>query len=258
MTDAISSASPATKSTTLTARTLLLRGMLVGIVAGLFVFVCARWLGEPQVERAIAFESSMDQARGESPEPEMVSRKVQRGVGLLTGVLVYGAAIGGIFGLVFALAYGRIGDLSPRALSALLAAVAFVTIVLVPNLKYPANPPAVGNPETIGVRTAAFFLLIAFSIAAMVLAIQVRRRISPLYGAWSGFLLSAGLFIVVMCVVSHFLPEIDEIPAGFPASLLWRFRVAALELQAVLWTVVGLLFGWLTERDTHLSRASRS
>jgi predicted cobalt transporter CbtA len=258
MTDAISSASPATKSTTLTARTLLLRGMLVGIVAGLFVFVCARWLGEPQVERAIAFESSMDQARGEAPEPEMVSRKVQRGVGLLTGVLVYGAAIGGIFGLVFALAYGRIGDLSPRALSALLAAISFVTIVLVPNLKYPANPPAVGNPETIGIRTAAFFLLIAFSIAAMVLAIQVRGRISPLYGAWNGFLLSAGLFIVVMCVVAHFLPEIDEIPAGFPASLLWHFRVAALELQAVLWTVVGLLFGWLTERDTHLSRASRS
>src|SRR3984957_7715952 len=134
-------------------RALLLRGMLVGIVAGLLVFAFARLIGEPQVERAIAFESSMDQARGEAPEPEMVSRKVQRGVGLLTGVLVYGAAIGGIFGLVFALAYGRIGDLSPRALSALLAAISFVTIVLVPNLKYPANPPAVGNPETIGLRT---------------------------------------------------------------------------------------------------------
>jgi predicted cobalt transporter CbtA len=230
--------------------------MLVGIVAGLLVFVCARWLGEPQVERAIAFESSMDQAKGEPPEPEMVSRKVQRGVGLLTGVVIYGAAIGGIFGLVFALAYGRIGDLSPRALSALLAAISFVTIVLVPNLKYPANPPAVGNPETIGARTAAFFLLIAFSIAAMVLAIQVRGRISLRYGAWNGFLLSGVLFIVVMCVVSHFLPEIDEIPAGFPASLLWRFRVAALELQAVLWIVIGLLFGWLTDRDTH-PRAGR-
>ncbi|WP_260736534.1 CbtA family protein [Tunturiibacter lichenicola] len=257
MTDAISSASPATKSTTLTARTLLLRGMLVGIVAGLLVFAFARWIGEPQVERAIAFESSVDKAKGEAPEPEMVSRTVQRGLGLLTGVLVYGAAIGGIFGLVFALAYGRIGDLSPRALSALLAAISFVTIVLVPNLKYPANPPAVGNPETIGVRTAAFFLLIAFSIAAMVLAIQVRGRISPLYGTWNGFLLSGGLFIVVICVVSHFLPEIDEIPAGFPANLLWRFRVAALELQAVLWTAVGLLFGWLTERDTRLSHAGR-
>jgi hypothetical protein len=232
--------------------------MLVGIVAGLLVFGFARWIGEPQVERAIAFESSMDQAKGESPEPEMISRKVQRGVGLLTGVVIYGAAIGGIFGLVFAFAYGRIGDLSPRALSALLAAISFVTIVLVPNLKYPANPPAVGNPETIGVRTAAFFLLIAFSIAAMVLAIQVRGRLSLRYGAWNGFLLSSGVFIIVMCVVSHFLPEIDEIPAGFPASLLWRFRVAALELQVVLWTALGLLFGWLTERDMHSSGVGHS
>jgi hypothetical protein len=256
MTDAISLASPVTKPTALTARTLLLRGMLVGIVAGLLVFVFAHWIGEPQVERAIAFESSVNQAKEESPEPEMVSRKVQRGVGLLTGVVVYGAAIGGIFGLVFAFASGRIGDLAPRTLSALLAAIAFVTVVLVPNLKYPANPPAVGNPETIGVRTAAFFLLIAFSIAAMVLAIQVGRRLSLRFGSWNGFLMATGLFVVIVSVVSHFLPEINEVPSGFPATLLWRFRIATLELQTVLWATVGFLFGWLTERDVHASRAS--
>src|ERR1700734_2495935 len=114
-------------------RTPLLRGMLVGVVAGLLVFAFARLIGEPQVERAIAFETSMDQAKGEAPEPEMVSRKVQKGFGLLTAV------------------------------------------VLVPTLKYPANPPSVGNPETIGMRTAAFFLLTAFSIATMVFALQVER-----------------------------------------------------------------------------------
>src|SRR5271168_3508547 len=101
-------------------RTLLLRGMLVGVVAGLLVFAFARWIGEPQVERAIAFETSMDQAKGEASEPEMVSRKVQQGFGLLTGAVVYGAAIGGIFGLVFAIAYGRVGVAGPRGLSALL------------------------------------------------------------------------------------------------------------------------------------------
>src|SRR5271154_50167 len=109
-------------------RTLLLRGMLVGVVAGLLVFAFARWTGEPQVERAIAFETSLDQARGEAPEPEMVSRKVQRSFGLLTGAVVYGAAMGGIFGLVFAFAYGRMGVAEPRALSALLAGMGFVAI----------------------------------------------------------------------------------------------------------------------------------
>jgi predicted cobalt transporter CbtA len=230
-------------------RTLLLRGMLVGVVAGLLVFAFARWIGEPQVERAIAFETSLDQARGEAPEPEMVSRKVQRSFGLLTGSVVYGAAMGGIFGLVFAFAYGRMGVAGPRALSALLAGMGFVAIALVPSLKYPANPPAVGNPETIGVRTAAFFLLIAFSIAAMVFAVQMGRRLCVRFGAWNGSLLAAAIFVVIMSIVCHFLPEIDEVPVGFPVTLMWRFRVASLEIHAMMWATLGLLFGWLTERD---------
>jgi predicted cobalt transporter CbtA len=234
-------------------RTLLLRGMLAGFVAGLLVFAFARWIGEPQVERAIAFETSLDRARGEAPEPEMVSRKVQRSFGLLTGAAVYGAAVGGIFGLVFAFAYGRMGAVGPRALSALLAGMGFVAIVLVPNLKYPANPPAVGNPETIGVRTASFFLLIAFSIAAMVFAVQVGQRLRVRFGAWNGSLLAAAIFVGIVGVVSHFFPEIDEVPAGFPVTLMWKFRVAALEIQAVMWATIGLLFGWLTERDTRRS-----
>jgi predicted cobalt transporter CbtA len=230
------------------ARTLLVRGMLVGIVAGLLVFAFARLVGEPQVERAIAFETSMDKAKGDAPEPEMVSRKVQRSIGLLTGVVVYGAAVGGLFGLVFAFAYGRVGIADPRALSALLAAVGFVTVVLVPSLKYPANPPSVGNPETIGIRTAAFFLLIAFSVATAVLAIQVGRRLNLRYGVWNSSLMAGALFVIIMSVISHLLPEIDEVPPGFPVTLMWRFRIAALEIQGVMWATLGLLFGWLTER----------
>jgi predicted cobalt transporter CbtA len=229
-------------------RTLLLRGMLVGVVAGLLAFAFARWIGEPQVERAIAFETSLDRAKGEAPEPEMVDRKVQKSIGLLTGVVVYGAAIGGLFGLTFAFALGRISVTEPRALSAFLALLGFVATVLVPQLKYPANPPAVGNPETIGIRTAAFFLLIAFSVAAMVLSLQLSRRLSLRFGPWNGHLLAAALFLVAVTLVSHFLPEIDEVPPGFPVTLMWRFRIAALEIQAVMWASLGLLFGWLTER----------
>jgi predicted cobalt transporter CbtA len=230
-------------------RILLMRGMLAGVVAGLLVFALARWIGEPQVERAIAFETTMDQAQGKAPEPEMVTRRMQEGLGLLTGVLVYGSAMGGLFGLVYAYAYGRISVAGPRALSALLAGMGFVAIVLVPTLKYPANPPSVGNPETIGVRTGAFFLLIAFSIAAMVFSIQTGRRLHNRYGLWNASLLAAGLFVLIVSVVSHFLPEFNEVPAGFPVNLMWRFRIAALEMQVVMWATLGLLFGWLTERD---------
>jgi predicted cobalt transporter CbtA len=238
-------------------RSLLVRGMMVGLLAGLLAFVFARWAGEPEVERAIAFETSIDQSAGRSPEPEMVSRKVQKTAGLLTGVVVYGTAIGGLFGLIFAFAYGRMGITHPRTLSAVLAAMGFVAIVLIPTLKYPANPPSVGNSETIGVRTAAFFLLVVFSIAAMVLALQVSRRFSIRLGVWNSSLLAAALFLVIMAIVCHVLPIVDEVPAGFPVTLMWRFRVASLGIQAVMWATLGILFGWLTERDGRWQQLQR-
>ena len=231
--------------------------MLVGVVAGLLVFAFARWIGEPQVERAIAFETAADQARGEAPEPEVVSRRVQRSVGLLTGTLVFGAAVGGLFGLVFAFAYGRIGEMGPRALSAVLGVLGYVAVVLVPNLKYPANPPAVGSADTIGARTGAYFLLIAVSVAVMVFSLQMRRGFAKRFGEWNGSLLAATLFVVVVGAASHFFPVVDEVPAGFPVTLMWKFRIAALEIQAVLWATLGLGFGWWMERDPGLRQGSR-
>ena len=164
---------------------LLLRGMLVGVIAGLLAFGFARMFGEPQVDRAIAFEAQMDAAKGEAPEPEIVSREVQSTVGLLTGVLVYGTAIGGLFALVFAFVYGRLGRLGVRATAALLALAAFVSIVLVPDLKYPANPPSIGNPDTIGSRTALFFAMLVISIAALVAAVNLARGLGRRLGAWN-------------------------------------------------------------------------
>jgi hypothetical protein len=81
--------------------TLLLRGMLVGVLAGILCFAFLKVVGEPQVDRAIAFEAQMDEVKAqakadadtakgmsmakEEPEPELVSRPVQAGIGLFTG-----------------------------------------------------------------------------------------------------------------------------------------------------------------------------
>lgn len=239
-------------------RSLLVRGMLVGIVAGLLVFFSAHWLGEPQVERAIAFESAADQARGEAPEPEMISRHVQRTAGLLTATIVFGAAIGGIYGLVFAYAYGRTGPRRPRSLAAFLAGLGFVAITLAPSLKYPANPPAVGNPDTIGIRTGAYFLMIFVSVAALVLSLKLSSSLIRKWGDWNGALAAAAIFVGVVAVIAFFLPSINEVPEGFPADVLWRFRLASWALQLILWASIGLLFGWLTERDSAWRFAQRT
>ena len=247
---------------------LLLRGMLVGVVAALLAFGFARVFGEPQIERAIAFEKHMSHAQeGHEPgghvhdadahdEPKLVSRATQAGLGLLVGVVVYGAAIGGLFSLVFAFVNGRIG-LGARATAALLALGAFVAIVLVPALKYPANPPAVGNAGTIGARTALFFAMLAISIVSLAAAVALARRLWERHGAWNATLIGGAAFVVVIALVQYLLPAVDEVPHEFSAVVLWRFRVASLGMQLVLWTAIGLLFGWLTERAGAL-RTSRS
>jgi predicted cobalt transporter CbtA len=244
--------------------TLLARGMLVGIIAGLLAFGFAKVFGEPQVDRAIAFESAMDAAKEAAEaakakaegktmdmpeEVELFSRDVQSGIGLFTGVMAYGIAFGGLFSLVFAYCYGRLGKLGPRPLAALIAAAGFIAIVLVPDLKYPANPPSVGNPDTIGHRTGMFFLMIVISIAAMVAAVNILRRLHARYGTWNAVLIAGAAFIAVIVVAQLLLPDINEVPDEFPAVVLWRFRAAALGIQLVMWTSLGLIFGWLTERS---------
>jgi hypothetical protein len=229
-------------------RTLLIWGMVVGTVAGLLAFGFAKIFGEPQVDRAIEFEDQMDRAKGETPGPELVSRAVQSGVGLMTGVMVYGTALGGLFALTFAFAYQRIGPLSARSTSALLAAAGFVAIFLVPQLKYPSNPPSVGQPETIGYRSELFFLMILISVAALSLAIVIAPRLAARYGNWNGALLAAAVFIVIIVLAQVLLPDINEVPDQFPAVVLWRFRIVSVGIQLILWATFGLLFGVLAER----------
>ena len=111
-------------------------------------------------------------------------------IGLFTGVMMYNVAFGGLFALAFALSYGRMGDLGPRPTAAVLSIVGIVAVYIVPNLKYPANPPSVGDPATIGVRTELYFSMIAVSLAAMIAAGMLRLRLVARYGAWNAFLIA--------------------------------------------------------------------
>ena len=229
-------------------RALLVRGMLAGVAAGLIAFVFAWLFGEGPVEGAIAFGDGMSHMAGGADEPELVSRAVQGTVGLLTGVVVYGGALGGIFALAFAYAHGRVGCWSPRATAAVLAAAAFAVLVLVPQIKYPANPPAVGAPDTIGLRTALYFGMLALSVAAAVAALGTGRGLVGRLGPWNAAVAGVAAYLVAMAVVMLVLHPVDEVPDGFPAAVLWRFRLASLGTEAVLWTALALVFGAMAER----------
>jgi len=239
--------------------------MLAGCLAGVVGF-CFAWLvGEAPVNRAMAFESYVEYTvHHEEPEEEMVSRRLQSTAGLGTGTLIYGVALGGIFSLVFVAAYGRLKPFAARGTAAMLGGLGFTAIYLVPFLKYPANPPSIGDPDTISMRTGLYLVMVLVSVAAMVLAVMFQQRLAPRFGGWDATLIAGGAYIVVIAVCYLLLPAINEVPQAalpglmeavtdaevtFPPTVLWAFRVSSLGLQVVIWATISLVFGVLAVRQ---------
>jgi predicted cobalt transporter CbtA len=245
---------------------LVIRGLLVGLVAGLLAFGFAKTFAEPVIGVAIDFESAHDEAEraeqiknGITPapeQPEIFSRTVQSTVGLLTGVLAVGAGIGGLFGVLFAFANGRMDKLGPGATSTLLSLYGLWSVYVIPALKYPPNPPSVGEPETIALRTGVYFLIMAISIAATIGALMLRTRLMAKFGSWTGSVYAFLAYLVVICFFFAVLPGINEVPENFPAVTLWQFRIFSVATQTILWGSIGLMFGWLMEHGAARSAAT--
>jgi hypothetical protein len=222
-------------------RALLVCGLLAGACGGLLATGFAELVGEPPVEKAIAFEESQSPA-GASGDSELVARGVQRGVGLLTAASVYGLALGGLFALAFAVVYGRVGHAGPARTALWLAAIAFVVVFLVPFVKYPANPPAPGGADTIAARTDLYFAMMAISLLAAVAAARVHAVLARRRPPSSATALAVASYVVVVAGAGLALPSAGALPARFPAATLWDFREASVGTQLVLWTALGLVF----------------
>ena len=148
---------------------------------------------------------------------ELFSRGVQSNAGLGFGVLAFGVAMGALFAVAFCLIYGRAGesarDVAPRPLSMRLAAAAFVTVYLVPFVKYPPNPPAVGQSDTVGARTGWYLVMVLVSVVLAIVAMWLARRLAALFGGlWNAGLIAAGVYLVVITVVLVLLPTVRETP----------------------------------------------
>ncbi|MFF5205514.1 CbtA family protein [Streptosporangium sp. NPDC000396] len=240
---------------------LLVRGMLVGLIAGLLAAAFAYTVGEPRIDQAIALEEAAAAASPagshshEAAEPaehshddgeELVSRNGQR-FGLFLALALYGLAVGGLFALAYAAVRGRVGPASEPALAITLAAAAFTAIVLVPFVKYPANPPAVGDPETIDQRTVLYLVAVAIGILAVAAGTATYRYVSQ-SEPWLRWLAAGAAVLVPVAAAWILLPKINEVPKGFPADLLWDFRIASIGTQAVFWLGVGALFAFAARK----------
>ena len=243
---------------------LIARGLLAGAIGALLAFLFARVCAEPVIGRAIAFEDGRvdaEDAHGlHEHGAELFTRGVQANAGLGFGVLIFGVAMGALFGVLFCLVAARVKSTGPQQLSVLLAAGAFGAVYVVPFVKYPPNPPAVGQADTIRARTGWYLVMVPASVVLAIAAVWLARRLAARFGAWNGRLLATATYLVAIAAVMALLPAVDETPGplrdasgvivyqGFPADVLYEFRLLSLGTQLVLWATIGVVFATLAGR----------
>ncbi|MEV4387437.1 CbtA family protein [Micromonospora sp. NPDC049580] len=239
--------------------TVLLRGLLAGLVAGLLAGTFAYVVGEPHVEAAIAIEEAAAHAEPatgghQHDEDALVSRNGQRG-GLFLATALFGAAMGGLLATAYVLLNRRRRTVDDGWSGLLLAGGALLGAVIVPFLKYPPNPPAVGDPATINQRTVTYLLLVVLGLVAVWSGSLGYRSVGEQAPVWLRAAAAVGGFLLVTGVAYVVLPSFQEVPGDFPATLLWSFRLASLGTQVVLWTGIGLLFAALMHRQRAVTDA---
>jgi len=268
---------------------LVLRGVVVGALAGLLAFVFARIFVEPQIQAAIDYENGRDAAQAVLDKaaglpaapvgPDIFSRTIQANLGAGIGMIFFGVAMGALFSVAYAVCLGRIGKLQPRALALLVAAGGFFAVYLVPFIKYPANPPSIGHADTIKDRGGLYLMMVLCSALFLLAAVWLVQRLRKRFGNWNASVLAGATFMVAIGIVMAILPSLGRLAVneqqfghhttetslpltnsggtivypGFPADVLFDFRLYSVAAQLILWATIGLVFAPLAERllDQH-------
>jgi hypothetical protein len=225
-------------------RTVLLAGLAAGLLAGLLVGIFHFVATEPVIEAAIELESAGHP--GAADEPPVVPRDVQR-VGLVVGWVLYGLCIGLVFGIVYALVQPRFPGARVARNALLSALVAYWLVGLLPFLKYPANPPGVGEPETIAYRQTLFVLFWVLSVGGLVAASWAYRLLRPRLAGSALWLAVAGVYAAYTLVLFVAMPANPD-PVNMPETLVAAFRGLALAGLTLFWLVLGAVFGQTMRR----------
>src|SRR5690348_16253521 len=200
---------------------LIVRGILAGAIAGLLAFAFARIFAEPVINQAISYESgrdaviaALDKAAGlPAPDegPDIFSRTIQANIVSGVRMIAFGAAMGALFSVTYALYLGRVCGVRARTLAVLVAAGGFGAMYLVPFIKYPANPPSIGRPETICQRGEPYRGMVVASDALLVLAVWAGQRLKARFGTWNAVLIAAAGFAVLIGAIMAILPELGQL-----------------------------------------------
>lgn len=216
----------------------LLSGCFAGTIHGLANLAIV----EPYLDKAIGIENQNLFASGEENDTPQFwieydsYRYWQKGGQVLAGAIL-GTSIGALFGIVFAYSRNALPGSNNVKKALVLAGLMWFTLYVIPFLKYPANPPTVGDPETVILREVLYIAFIAISGFGAVGFYQLYKRLqkNKKYVVYIGF----AAFISTVFVVMP--PNPDTVTA--PMDLVNGFRVMSFITVSIFWISVGLILG---------------
>lgn len=220
--------------------TFIFISLLSGVIAGLILAGVNYYVAEPFIDQAIGIEVDNSIASGEVVDfDELSTYRVWQKEGTFAAGALLGLTYGAILGIVYVISRKYLPSSDDRKKALILAAIICLSLYVVPFIKYPANPPAVGDPETIGLRDS---LYTSYQLASGLIALGVTilmyklRRIS-----YIKYIIPVFYLGLVASIYTIFPANPDEITA--PMDLVNAFRTVTFGTMVMFYLVLGSTFG---------------
>ena len=231
----------------------LISGAFAGLIHGTVNFAIV----EPYLDQAIGIENQNLFATGEEKDTsefwvEYEGYRIWQKSGQILAGVILGTSIGALFGIVFALSRNSLPGNNDVKKALVLAGVMWFTMVVIPFLKYPANPPTVGDPETVVLRSILYLSFITISGFGAVgfyklsQKFQSKRKLVAIIG-----------YSIFISVVFFVMPENpDEITA--PMDLVNEFRIMSFLGVTSFWISIGVILGLFWNRFSPHKETTKS
>lgn len=215
-----------------------------GVIAGIILAFLNLGIVEPTIDKAIALEVQKQASSGENVNmAELIDYRYWQKGGAFAGGAIYGVGLASLFGIVFVFARNKLPGKNNKQKAIVLAGIMWFVLFLMVALKYPANPPAVGDPETIYYRETLYvgYIMISGFAALGMAVIWIRTTMN------SKKIIIPLMYAVIMVTAYVVMPSNpDKIEISM--NLIQTFRVLTAITIGVFWGILGIVFGSLWDK----------
>ncbi len=230
----------------------IVAGLLSGLVHGLVnvAFV------EPYLDNAIGIENQRLFAEGKAQDTpqfwqQFTDYRIWQKQGSIVAGGILGIATGALFGLVFAYSRHMLLGQTDIKKALVLAGIMWAVLYFIPFLKYPANPPTVGDPNTIVFRATTYALFVALSsLGAFGFSRVYKKMQSKKLVAFLGY----AVYVMILFVVMPPNPDVIKTPM----DLVNGFREISAVTMTIYWIANAIILGYLWKRfQPHLEKEQK-